>query len=64
VRVALDPIRLAAHGLSPLELAAALRASNAREAAGSFDATNRVYLVPVFSGPNANDINHLVHFFA
>jgi multidrug efflux pump subunit AcrB len=45
VRVALDPTRLAAHALSPLELAAALRASNAREAAGSFDATNRVFLV-------------------
>jgi multidrug efflux pump subunit AcrB len=41
VRVELDPEALAAHGLSPLEVAGTLRAADAALAAGSFDRSDR-----------------------
>jgi len=44
-RVELDPSRLAAYALSPLEIVRALQASNVRSASGAFDETNREYLV-------------------
>lgn len=49
VRVELDPEALAGRGLSPLEVAAALRAADAALAAGSIDRLNR--RTPVLAGP-------------
>ncbi|MGE3526458.1 MAG: efflux RND transporter permease subunit, partial [Gemmatimonadales bacterium] len=46
-RVALDPVRLAAAGVSPGEVALALRGASARLAAGEFASANAVYLVSV-----------------
>jgi multidrug efflux pump subunit AcrB len=45
VRVTLDPSRLAAYHLSPLQIAAALGASNRRLPSGEFASENREYLV-------------------
>ncbi|RMH19255.1 MAG: efflux RND transporter permease subunit [Acidobacteria bacterium] len=45
LRVLLDPARLAARGLDPASVAAAVRMQNAAAAAGSFDAGNREVLV-------------------
>ncbi|MEW6273403.1 MAG: efflux RND transporter permease subunit [Thermodesulfobacteriota bacterium] len=53
VRAELDPDRLAAHGLSPLEVARALGAADAALGAGAFDRTNR--RVPVRAGPFVDD---------
>ena len=47
VRVVLDPARLAAAGLSPLEVMGALQAGNARLPAGEFAAGDRSFLVTV-----------------
>jgi multidrug efflux pump subunit AcrB len=49
VRVELDPEALAAHGLSPLEVAGALRAADASLPAGAFDRGDRS--IPVVAGP-------------
>lgn len=45
VRIELDPARLAAHSLSPLEVAQALEAHNVQMVAGDFDSENREFLV-------------------
>jgi multidrug efflux pump subunit AcrB len=45
VRVDLDPARLTAAGVSPGEIALALRGANARVASGEFSAGNRSYTV-------------------
>ena len=45
VRVLLDPERLAAHSLSPMEVAGALQAANRRLPAGSIERANREILV-------------------
>ena len=61
VHIYLDPERLAAHGLSALELAGALKASNAQLAAGSFEQGNAT--VRVETGPflkNAREVMNLV----
>ncbi|MEP6744136.1 MAG: efflux RND transporter permease subunit, partial [Gemmatimonadota bacterium] len=47
LRVILDPARLAAVGLSPLEVMGALQAANARLPAGEFAAADRSFLVTV-----------------
>ncbi|MEP7344722.1 MAG: efflux RND transporter permease subunit, partial [Gemmatimonadaceae bacterium] len=47
LRVTLDPARLAASGVSPGEVAQALRAANARLQAGELTASNEVYLIDV-----------------
>ncbi|HET7042488.1 MAG TPA: efflux RND transporter permease subunit, partial [Gemmatimonadales bacterium] len=47
LRVVLDPVRLAAAGLSPLEVMGALEAANARLPAGEFAAADRGFLVTV-----------------
>jgi multidrug efflux pump subunit AcrB len=47
MRVALDPARLAASGVSPGEVALSLSAANARLQAGEFASGDRVYLVRV-----------------
>ena len=47
MRVALDPVRMVASGVTPGEVAMALQAGNARLHAGEFAAGNRVYLVRV-----------------
>jgi multidrug efflux pump subunit AcrB len=47
MRVALDPARLAASGVSPGEVAMALQGANARLQAGEFASGDRVYLVRV-----------------
>ncbi|HEX4932258.1 MAG TPA: efflux RND transporter permease subunit, partial [Gemmatimonadaceae bacterium] len=47
VRVAIDPARLAARGVTPGEVAMALRGANARLQAGEFSAGNEVYRVDV-----------------
>jgi multidrug efflux pump subunit AcrB len=53
VHVYLDPERLAGHGLSALDLAGALKASNAQLSAGSFEQGNAV--VAVEAGPFLTD---------
>ena len=61
VHIYLDPERLAAHGLSALELAGALKVSNAQLAAGSFEQGNAT--VRVETGPfleNAREVMNLV----
>jgi multidrug efflux pump subunit AcrB len=61
VQVYLDPARLTAYHLSPLEIIAALRASNAQQAVGGFEQNNRALLVE--AGPfleNAADVAHLM----
>ena len=45
IRVVLDPARLAAYNLSPLQVAGALGLSNRRLPSGRFDAGNREYLL-------------------
>jgi multidrug efflux pump subunit AcrB len=47
MRVTLDPVRMAAAGVTPGEVAQALQAANARLQAGEFAAGDRVYLVRV-----------------
>jgi multidrug efflux pump subunit AcrB len=47
LRVTLDPARLAASGVSPAEVAQALRAANAQLQAGQFTASNEVYQIDV-----------------
>jgi multidrug efflux pump subunit AcrB len=47
LRVTLDPARLAASGVTPGEVAQALRAANARLQAGALTALNEVYLIDV-----------------
>ena len=49
LRVLLDPERLAAHSLSPMEIAGALQVSNRRLPAGAFERANRE--VTVEAGP-------------
>jgi multidrug efflux pump subunit AcrB len=44
-RVELDQARLAAHSLSPLEVAGAVQLANQRMSAGAFEAANREFLV-------------------
>lgn len=61
VRVELDPARLAARRISPLQVAAALRASNVNLRAGQFEQQNQGYLVD--AGPflhDARDLEDLV----
>jgi multidrug efflux pump subunit AcrB len=61
VNIYLDSERLAAHGLSALELAGALKASNAQLAAGTFEQGNAS--VRVETGPflqNAREVMNLV----
>jgi multidrug efflux pump subunit AcrB len=53
VRVLLDPERLAAYGLSPMEIAGALKMSNAQLEAGSFPQGNRQVVVE--AGPFLTD---------
>jgi multidrug efflux pump subunit AcrB len=53
VRAALDPDALAARGLSPLEVAGALRASDAALSAGAYDRADR--RIPVVAGPFIDD---------
>ncbi|HMP73293.1 MAG TPA: efflux RND transporter permease subunit [Kiritimatiellia bacterium] len=45
LQVYLDPERMAAHHLSPLELLRALQAANAQQSSGSYEQANRVLLV-------------------
>ncbi len=45
VRIVLDPVRLAAYRMSPLQVAGALGLSNRRLPAGKFDSENREYLL-------------------
>jgi len=60
VRVTLEPARLAARGVTPGEVMAALRGANARLQAGEFAAANRVYLVdagaPLASGADVGSV--------
>ncbi len=61
LRVLLDPERLAAHHLSPLEIAGAIQVSNQRLPAGAADRANREFLVEV--GPflrTANEVRNLM----
>jgi multidrug efflux pump subunit AcrB len=61
VRVGLDQAALAAHSLSPLEVAQSIRVSNIRYASGSFDAVNREFLVDggIFL-TSVDELRHLV----
>ncbi len=61
VRVLLDPARLAASGVTPGEVAAALQSTNARLPAGELTAQNRVMLIAV-GAPlvNARDVGSVV----
>lgn len=54
VRVALDAQKLAAHSLSPLEVAGALKVSNSQMASGSFERNNAEVLVE--TGPFLRDV--------
>jgi multidrug efflux pump subunit AcrB len=45
VRIVLDPARLAAYNLSPLQVAGAIGLSNRRLPSGEFDSANREYLL-------------------
>jgi multidrug efflux pump subunit AcrB len=60
LRVILDPARLAASGVTPGEVVAALRGANVRLAAGEFATANRVLLVsvgaPLASAADAGDV--------
>ncbi len=61
VRVLLDPERLSAHNLSPLEIAGALKVSNSQAGAGSLARANREIVVEV--GPflrNADEVRNLM----
>ncbi len=61
LRVLLDPERLAAHSLSPMEIAGALQVSNRRLPAGAFDRANRE--VTVEAGPflrTADEVRNLM----
>ena len=59
VHIYLDPERLSAHGLSALELAGALKASNAQLAAGSFEQGNAS--VRVETGPFLKDAREVMN---
>jgi len=61
IRIELDPARLAARRTSPLQVVAALRASNVNLRAGRFEQQNQSYLVD--AGPflrDAHDLENLV----
>ncbi len=61
IRVNLDPERLTAHGLSPLEIAGALKISNTQSESGTFAKGNRQ--IAVETGPflrNANEVLNLM----
>ncbi|MBK6306948.1 MAG: efflux RND transporter permease subunit [Gemmatimonadetes bacterium] len=61
VRVTIDPSRLAARGVTPGEVAMALRGANARLQAGEFTAANEVYRVDVGAPlANAADVGSVV----
>ncbi|MBM4153840.1 MAG: efflux RND transporter permease subunit [Lentisphaerae bacterium] len=57
VRVLLDPERLSAHNLSPLEIAGALKVSNSQAGAGSLARGNREIVVEV--GPFLRDADEV-----
>jgi multidrug efflux pump subunit AcrB len=56
-QVYLDPERLAAYHLSPMEIAGALKVSNAQMQSGSFEQGNR--MVTVETGPFLRDVNEV-----
>ncbi|MCG8461749.1 MAG: efflux RND transporter permease subunit, partial [Holophagales bacterium] len=61
IRVLLDPQRLAAAGLDPLDVASAIRSQNATLAAGSFEQGNREVLVETGAFlESARDVEALV----
>ncbi len=61
IRVELDPSRLAARSLTPLEVERAIRASNAQVRAGNFDAQNEQFLLDAgMFIENSTALGHLV----
>jgi multidrug efflux pump subunit AcrB len=61
LRVTIDPSRLAARGVTPGEVAMALRSTNARLQAGEFSAANTVYRVDVGAPlATATDVGNVV----
>jgi multidrug efflux pump subunit AcrB len=61
VQVYLDPERLSAHAISPMEIAGALRMSNSQMESGAFEQANRE--IRVEAGPflqNADDVRNLM----
>jgi len=57
VHVNIDPERLSSHGLSPLEIAGALKISNAQAESGSFSKGNREIIVE--TGPFLKDVGEV-----
>ena len=55
VQVFLDPERLSAYNISPMEIAGALKVSNAQMESGTFQQANRTLLVE--TGPFLRDVN-------